>query len=161
MEFEHDGYKFSVDKLNAFGQLHLGRKLAPLVPTLAPVLFRYMSMKKGDILSAKILEVAELAEPFCEALAAMRTEDAELVVTTALSSVKVLTDAKTNTWLPFMVPGTHRTSIMELDDLGKMLPVVIKVISFNLGNFISALLTRHGEANQDSSGDRFQAGKIG
>jgi hypothetical protein len=161
MNFERDGYKFSIDRLNAFGQLHLTRKLAPLMPTFAPVLHKYMGMRKGELLGANLLEVAELAGPFCEALASMKNEDAEQVVTIALSSVKVQTDARSNTWMPYITPGTNRMCMIELDDLGRMLPVVIKVISFNLGNFMAALLTRHGEANQESSGEPSRMGKTG
>ncbi len=161
MEFESGGYNFRIDKLNAFDQLHLSRKIAPLLPALAPVFVKYVEMGDGGLLGSRILEIAELAEPFTVALASMKNEDAEQVMTMALASVKVQTDAARNVWIPLWVPQGRMASVVELNDLGKLLPVVIKVITFNLGNFIDGLLTRRGEASPESSGAPSLARKIG
>lgn len=160
MEFKSGGYDFRMEKLNAFEQLHLSRKIAPLLPALAPILVRW-SDRKGDPLSAQILEIAELAEPFATALASMTDVDAEQVIMTALSKVQVQTDIAKGVWMPVLVPGTHMTATTDLNDLGKLLPVALKSIMFNLGNFIDGLLTRREETSPTSSGAASPVAKTG
>lgn len=160
MEFESGGYNFRVDKLNAFDQLHLSRKIAPLLPALAPVLVKYVEIGNG-MLSSKIVEIAELAGPFTVALSNMTNEDAEQVMNMTLASVKVQTDLGKNVWMPLWNPGAKMAIETELDDLGKLLPVAIKVITFNLGNFIDGLLTRRGQVSPESNGVPSQVKKTG
>lgn len=161
MEFEDSGYNFRIDKFDAFRQLHLSRKIAPLLPPLAPLLVEYVKMSKGDLLSTQILEIAELAEPFALALAGMKNEDAEEIMMLALSAVKVQTDAQKNVWMPLWNSAARMATIIEFNDLGKLLPIVIKVVQFNLGNFTAALLTRHEESHPAPSGGHSPAGKTG
>lgn len=160
MDFKSGDYNFRIEKLNAFEQLHLSRKIAPLLPALAPILMRWRA-RKGDLLSTQILEIAELAEPFAVALADMKDVDAEQVLMTALSKVKVQTDVSRDVWMPVFAPGTHMTSVAELNDLGKLLPVAIKSIMFNLGNFMDGLLTRREEKSPTSSGAVSPVAKTG
>jgi hypothetical protein len=159
MEFELDGRRFRVRKLSAFGQLHLSRKVAPLLPPLAPLIVTMSRKEKKDPLSADLLTFAELAIPFADALASMKDQDAEQIFTMTLSSVDVQTSA--GAWIPLWVPGAKSASEIELDDAAKLLPVVVRVIIHNLGNFTSALLTRHEEEIPASSGDISPAKKTG
>lgn len=148
LDFEIEGRNFRAEKLDAFGQLHLSRKLAPLIPPLAPVILKLETefKKEGDkdkpLTAADILSLAELAEPFTEALANMEDKDIEKIFTLALTSVKVQTDAAQNVWVPLWLAGSRQAASMEFNDLGKLFPVVMRVIIFNLGNFIDGLLTR-------------------
>lgn len=160
MEFKSGGYDFRMEKLNAFEQLHLSRKIAPLLPALAPILVRW-SARRGDLLSTQILEIAELAEPFATALASMTDADAEQVIMTALSKVQVQTDVSRGVWMPVFVAGTRMTATTELNDLGLLLPVAIKSIMFNLGNFTDGLLTSHEGKSPTSSGAASPAAKTG
>lgn len=159
MEFELDGRNFRVEKLSAFDQLHLSRKIAPLLPPLAPIIIK--ATESTDPLSTNILQLAELAEPFALALAGMKDEDAEAVFSKALVSVKVQTDVQHNVWMPLWIAGSKIAAVAELNDLGKLLPIVIRVIVFNLGNFIDGLLTRREEATPVSSGANSRATKTG
>jgi hypothetical protein len=161
MDFEIGGYNYRVEKLNAIAQFHLSRKIAPLIPALAPVIVKYFEVGKGDLLGAKILQVAELAEPFAVALAEMTDEAAEQILMMALSKVQVQTDASKNVWMPLWNPAAKMASVLELNDFGHLLPVAIKAILFNLGNFIDGLLTRRGEPNPVPSGAAFPERKTG
>jgi len=171
MQFEHDGRQFRVKKLSAFDQLHLSRKIAPLLPPLAPLIIKISENAKKevdgkngklkDMLSTDILAFAELAEPFAEALADMKDQHAEQVFTIALSSVAVQTDAARDIWMPLWIAGSKLASVDELNDAAKLLPIVVRVIIHNLGNFTDALLTSREEVGTVSSGDGSPVRKTG
>lgn len=152
MEFEIKPHKFRVKKLSAFSQLHLSRKIAPLLPPLAPLIMEMSKKDKKDPLSADILSFAKLAGPFAEALADMKDSDAEHVFTMTLSSVEVLTDESRNVWMPLWSAAAKMASVEDLNDAAKLLPVVTRVIMHNLGNFMDALVTPHAEQEQVLNG---------
>jgi tail assembly chaperone len=159
MEFELDGRKFRVKKLSAFDQLHLSRKVAPLLPPLAPLIIKISENAKREadgkskgMLFTDILAFAELAEPFAEALADMKDQHAEQVFTMTLCSVTVQTDAAQDVWMPLWIAGSKLATVEELNDAAKLLPIVVRVILHNLGNFTAALLTSREEVSPVSSG---------
>jgi len=168
MEFELDQRRFRVKKLSAFDQLHLSRKVAPLLPPLAPLIMKISENAKKEadgklkgLLSTDILSFAELAEPFAEALADMKDQHAEQVFTLTLSSVSVQTDASRDVWMPLWIAGSKLATVEELNDAGKLLPIVVRVIIHNLGNFMDALLTSREEVETVSSGDGSRVRKTG
>lgn len=159
MEFELDGRRFRVKKLSAFDQLHLSRKVAPLLPPLAPLIMKISENAKKEedgsikgLLSTEIMAFAELAGPFAEALADMKDQHAEQIFTLTLASVEVQTSAAQNVWMPLWIPGSKMASEMDLNDAAKLLPIVVRVIIHNLGNFMDALLTSRGEVEPVSNG---------
>jgi hypothetical protein len=156
MEFESGGYHLRVEKLNAFEQLHLSLKIAPLLPPMAPLLAQYLGSggNLAKLLEGNILQMAELAMPFTQALANLPDADAEQIMTIALSKVQVMTDPTKGVWVPLWIPAARRSMVDEFNDLGRLLPVVIKVIRHNLGNFMDALPTRReGGSSPVPSGD--------
>ncbi len=156
LEFELEGMKFRAEKLHAFGQLHLSRKLAPLLPPLAPIIIKMNSelKERGDkpISANDILSLAELAEPFATALADMEDKDIEKIFLLTLTSVSVQTNESPPVWVPLWITGARQAAVLELNDLGKLLPIVTRVIIFNLGNFIDGLLTRRAAGSPVSNG---------
>lgn len=168
MEFELDHRKFRIKKLSAFDQLHLSRKVAPLLPPLAPLIMKISENAKKEedgklkgMLSTDILSFAELAEPFAEALADMKDQHAEQIFTLTLSSVSVQTDAARDVWMPLWIAGSKLATVEELNDAAKLLPIVVRVIIHNLGNFMDALLTSREEVETVSSGDGSRVRKTG
>jgi len=172
MEFELHDRKFRVKKLSAFGQLHLSRRVAPLLPPLAPLIVKITQKAReerekgedgpaGSLLSTDVLALAELALPFAEALASMSDEDAERVFTMTLTCVEVLTDPGHNVWMPLWLAGGKAPMVMELDDAAALLPIVVRVIVHNLGNFMDTLLTRREEVGPASIGGISPARKTG
>lgn len=168
LDFEIDGRNFRAEKLDAFGQLHLSRKLAPLLPPLAPVILKLETeFKKAEgkeakpLTAADILSLAELSEPFTEALANMEDKDIEKIFLLTLTSVKVQTDVAQNVWVPLWIVGSRQAASMEFNDLGALFPVVMRVIIFNLGNFIDGLLTRRAAGSPGLNGAVSPAKTIG
>lgn len=129
VEFDIGGVAYRADQLDAFKQLHVSRKIAPVVPKLIPV-FVLLQKSAHDDLAA----LGTAAAPFAEALAALPEADVDYVVKTCLASVK---REQGGAWAPLMAGG----ALMFADlDLGQMLPIVVRVLRENLGNFIQGLL---------------------
>lgn len=130
IEFEVNSVQYRADKLDAFKQLHVSRKIAPTVPKLIPVFVALQKAGKDDM-----GVLAEAAAPFAEALASMPDADVEYVVKACLGVVK---RGQGNTFSPMVSPdGTLMFSDMGLGD---MLPIVARVLRESLGNFIQGLL---------------------
>lgn len=161
MEFTLYDRQFRVKKLHVFGQLHLDRKIAPLIPPLAPLIVKMSEKDRKDPLSANIMSLAQLAGPFAEALASMKDEDAEQIFNLTLSSVEIQTDPAHNVWMPLWNVGARMAIETEFNDVAKLLPIVTRVVIHNLGNFMAALPTSHEEAIPVSSGASSPAAKTG
>lgn len=136
------GHDYTIGRLNALDQLHVSRKIAPIIPNIMPIL---TEVAKGDlekvIESIEADENAELAgleplakalEPFMEAIAKIPEEDVNYVIYKCLSVVKRNGSVV-----------CRGESIMFDDlDMNHLLPLTVAVIRTNLGNFIQGLLTK-------------------
>ena len=136
LEFEIGGNQYRAEKLSAFQQLHLSRRVAPLIPPLVPVFMR-LAKGKGEV-SAIMDQVAGLMSPFAEGLSAMPDEAAEYVVSTCLSVVK---RRQGDNWASVWSTQAKAAMFADLNDMGAILPIVIRVIQDSLGPFIQGLLT--------------------
>jgi hypothetical protein len=132
--FEHGGHTYRIDKLKLFDQLHIMRKISPLVPQLIP-LFVQVS-KKG--LSDSLGTLPELLQPFADALSGMKDDDAEFVIGACMSVVK---RQQGDSWASAWNGPAKMAMFSEMNDLGVLMPMVVRVITENLGPFISGLLT--------------------
>lgn len=136
IEFELGTKQYRAEKLNAFQQFHVSRKIAPLIPALIPVFLSVSQMKGG--LQQNLPTIAGLLQPFADGIAALPDDAAEYVMSTCLSVVRRRTDGET--WAP--VWSSSAKSVMFDDmDLGGLMPIVMRVIQENLGPFIQGLLT--------------------
>lgn len=145
------GHDYTIGRLNALDQLHVSRKIAPIIPNIMPIL---TEVAKGDlekvIESIEADENAELAgleplakalEPFMEAIAKMPEEDVNYVVHKCLSVVK-----------RNGAVVCRGNSIMFDDlDMNHLLPLTVAVIRTNLGNFIQGLLTKASSIQAQST----------
>lgn len=136
------GHDYTIGRLNALDQLHVSRKIAPIVPNIMPIL---TEVAKGDL--EKVIEsieqgeneeldglepLAKALEPFMEAIAKIPEEDVNYVVHKCLSVVK-----------RNGAVVCRGESIMFDDlDMNHLLPLTVAVIRTNLGNFIQGLLTK-------------------
>lgn len=139
IEFDIDGKQYRANRLDAFKQFHVSRKIAPIVPKLIPI---FVQLKDGGGLTEDLAGLAEVVAPFADALAAMKDDDAEYIIATCLS---VVLRQQGTTWAPvWSVNG--RVVMFEDIDMGVMLPIIVRVIRDNLGNFISGLLSNPAAA---------------
>ncbi|NIF39547.1 hypothetical protein F3J14_01225 [Burkholderia sp. Tr-862] len=81
--------------------------------------------------------IAPVLQPFADALAGLKDEDAEYVFGTCLSVVERW---QGQSWAKIW-SAAHKTSMFDDIGIDVMLPLVVRVVVANLGPFISGLLT--------------------
>ncbi|MCU4406504.1 phage tail assembly chaperone [Acinetobacter junii] len=144
---EHD---YTIGRLNALDQFHVSRKIAPIVPTLMPII---TEVAKGDLSKAiesielgdnnelgSLEPLAQALEPFMEAFAKMPEDDVNYVIHKCLSVVKRSSS----------VVCRGQTIMFDDLDMGQILPLVVAVIRVSLGNFIQGLLTKASNMKQST-----------
>lgn len=150
IEFDIGGVTYRTAKLDAFAQLHVSRKIAPVLPKLLPAIFKvagsgqkgvFAALSKGDSATVDAEAINDLAaalEPVAEALAAMPDQDAEYVYAACLSVVQ---RRQGDTWAPVW-NRQHETCMFDEIDLGVMTQLVARVTMDSLGGFIKGLLAK-------------------
>lgn len=132
LEFEIAGQRYRAEKLDAFKQLHVSRKIAPIIPKLLPMFMKFAEQKGA--LRDDIAGMAEAFEPLAQALAEMPDADCEYVFNACLG---VVMRNHQNSWASIWTGG----SLMFDDiDLGAMIQITAKVIWDSLGAFTRGLL---------------------
>lgn len=153
MQITISGKNYTIGRLNALDQLHVSRKIAPIIPSLIPIISEVAkgglskvieSMESGDDVELDNIDLSELdglstaLAPLMDVIAGMSEADTNLVIHKTLSVV-------------------HRDgavlcrgeSIMFDDlDMMQILPLVVAVIRKNLGNFIQDLLMKASSMKQ-------------
>jgi hypothetical protein len=124
-EREIAGVSYRIDKLDAMKQFHVARRLAPVMGKLA-----------GNIGADKDADLFAMLGPVSEAVAEMRDEDANYVISTCLSVCSRPNPHGTG-FSPVAAPNGR---IMFQDvELPQMLQLVWAVIEENLGGFFAAI----------------------
>ncbi|WP_175777636.1 phage tail assembly chaperone [Burkholderia anthina] len=167
-EIELSGKRYQIGKLNAMQQFHVSRRIAPIIPSMIPVLMKFyaeversrnaaanaalgalaagedaqaagedaQAAEQRDVLGL-VDSIAPVLQPFADALAGLKDEDAEYVFGTCLSVVE---RQHMNGWAKVWA-AAQKTAMFDDMDIGSMLPLVVRVVVENLGPFISGLLT--------------------
>ena len=134
-------YKYQSGKLNALDQLHVSRRIAPIIPTIAPLLVQLVDsgltdLKEGESLDIDTLKnLAPSFQPFAEALAEMTDEHTEYVFSKCMSVVR----RKTNDGFAAVWRG--KAPAFDDMEMSEIIPLVIAVLRSSLGNFIAGLHT--------------------
>lgn len=126
-DFDYGGHQYSIGKLSAFKQLHVARRVAPILTGLAD-----MAMAS----EGKKLDFKQAVEPMVIAVSKLSDEDTEMIIGTCLEVVSRKTGNKT------MAPVFSSGNCMfdDIDMMG-LLRLTAEVIKVNLGNTFGALLT--------------------
>lgn len=141
IEFEIDGKSFRADKLSAFEQFHVSRRIAPLIPKLIPIMLEIAKTKGFE--DGSLARVIEVMQPFADGLASMSNTDAEYVMGTCLSVIK---RKQGDHWAAVWSASAKAMMFDDMNDIGSMLPLVMHVIQDSLGPFIQGMLTRQIES---------------
>ena len=146
-ELDLNGHRYSIGKLSAKQQFHVSRRIAPIVPTLIPVLVRLAAGGRG--ITEDPGGMADVLQPLADGLAAMKDEDADYVLDTCMQAVQ---RRQEHGWTAIWSAG-QRVPMFQDIDLSVMLPLALRVIVGSLGPFIQGLLT-----SQTGSPEATQAG---
>lgn len=157
LEVELSGKTYRIGKLTAFQQFHVGRKVSPIIPLLVPI-YTQVRKGKGSILD-DLDTLAALLGPFTQGIADLSDETSEYVIGTCLSVVQ----RKQDHGFAAVWNVSHKVCMFDDIDIGVMLPLVVQVITENLGSFIQGLLTSQASSPpaEQSSGEPSQAAKTG
>ena len=132
IEFTIGDHGYRAEKLDAFQQWDVARRLLPVVGGAADLLVRVLK-NGGKIESVLSIDVAEAIEPLAKALAAMPDADNRFVLDVCLSKVM---RGQSGSWAPVKAPGG---GLMFNDiDMPVMLQLVWRVVEHNLLSFSSA-----------------------
>lgn len=134
MEFSIGDKQFRSEKLDAFKQFHVSRRIAPIIPTLIPL---FVKISQDGNVYKDMAGFAHLLEPFADGLANMSDETSEYVISTCLSAVK--RQAAGGNWAPVWNQNAKACMFDDMD-LGDMIQIVIEVVKDSLGGFIQGLL---------------------
>lgn len=138
-----DNNVYRIGKLNAIQQLHVSRKIAPVLPQILPAMAASQalmaSLSEGN---PDIAGLSSMLTPVAEALAAMPDADAEYVFNVCLSTVQL---QQGNAYVSIWNPDTQRSQF-DFIDFFLMLRLVIKVIWGSMGNFTNGLLAKAPQA---------------
>ncbi|NMP26846.1 hypothetical protein GW590_08215 [Rahnella sp. SAP-1] len=145
MEFEINGITYRIDKLSAFDQFKVSRKL---LPVLSGMISDFQAIRasfpqrketaEGGEPTANTLEdwipvIEKILPKITDALAALSDEDANAVIHTCLAVAKRKAGGS---WISVFSNGVMASD--ELDMLG-MLQIVGRVVGDSLGNFFKGL----------------------
>lgn len=156
IEYEINGQQYRSDKLSAMDQFHVSRKLAPVLPTIVPVI---QAAAKGEL--DKVLAggdstaLAVAAAPFAEALATMPDDHAECIINSCL---KVTWRKQGDVWSSL---SDGKTIMYDDIDMSVMLPVMVRVLRESLAGFISGLAMNQSSPATPSNGENSPAAKAG
>jgi len=145
IEFELAGKNYRADKLNAFAQFHVSRKIAPLLPALIPV---FVQIQKAGGIGQDLGALADAITAPAEAIANMQDDTAEYVLATCLSAVK---RKQGEVWAPIWSESARGMMFDDID-AGLMTIIAIRVIQDSIGPFIGGLLTSHMTTPESTSG---------
>lgn len=139
-EFELNGQTYRVGKLNAFAQLNVSKRIAPIIPTLIPIFVKLMD---GGGLTGDLGGLGEVLQPFADGISTMPDEASDFVISTCLSVVQ---RQNGTTWSP--VWNKQYGAVMFEDiDLSIMINLAVRVIRDSLEPFIRGLVTSQTAAN--------------
>lgn len=135
IEFEINGVLYRSGKLDTFKQLHVSRKIAPLVPKVLPA-FASIAKRQKEATADDIGIIAEAIQPVADVLSEMSEQDVEYVFGNCLAVVQ---RKQGKDWARVW---SNDALMFDDIDLPTMTQIAMKVIWDNLGPFISGLLAK-------------------
>lgn len=121
INFELNGKSYQIDKLDAFAQLHIARKLGPAMPLIEGMVDKDNAAK--DLSLLMLMSLSHIDDASCE-----------YVVQKCLSAISIKQDKG---WAKLAVNGA-----LMFDDttVEEMLKLTAKVVDHNLGDFFRTAL---------------------
>ena len=153
IEFEVAGIQYRADRLNAFKQAAIVRRLGKVVGAFTEALSQWQS-------GGGIKEPLTLLEPFMSALGEMRDEDVEFVLNTCLAQVS---RQRQGVWARIAAPGGQLMFEDIEHSMTVMGRIVWSVLQGSLADFFTELLSALPAPVKEEalSGSGSPAGKTG
>lgn len=133
-DFEINGRKFKLNKIDAFKQFHIVRRMAPLLGDLLPAMKDAKAVSESASESEKLDQLAKIAAPFMSGISKLTDQDADKVLYGLLSSVEIMQSA--GNWARV---STDSMLMMQDLELPVLLQIAGRALMFNLSGFFAAL----------------------
>ena len=156
-------HNYTIGRLNALDQLHVSRKIAPIVPKIMPILtelakgdlaavFEKLDTEKGDqepddtalqVDSDDLKGLEGLADalgPLMNVFSEMAEDDVNYLIHKCLGVVRRGT----------ALVSRNNSLMFDDIDLQQIMPLVLAVIRINLGGFIQGLLMKASSTKQSA-----------
>jgi hypothetical protein len=141
-DFSAGGRNFKLNKIDAFKQFHIVRRLGPIIGDIIPVAKKLAAVNtENKSEDQKFEDAAELIKPIMAGLSQLSDEDSNRVLLGLLSSVEVQQEPAKN-WA-FIAKGD--LFMIQDIDLPVLLQVAGRAFMYNLAGFFAiAPQTSHG-----------------
>lgn len=138
-DFDIGGKTFRLNKIDAFKQFHIVRRISPLLADLLPAMSEIQKMNKkgeGEVSEAqKFDEFAKIVTPLMNGLAKLSDEDSNRVLFGLLASVEVQVSAAGG-----YAKVANDSMLMYQDlELPALLQIAGRAFMYNLSSFFGAL----------------------
>lgn len=130
IEIDLGGNQYRIERMPAMTQFHVSRKLAPVLPTILPIISAMGGGAMEKAMKGDAGDLAKAAMPFAEAIADMSDENAEYVISSCMATIK---RKQMDAWRPVQQNGVTMFDDM---DMSIILPLVFRVLKEALGGFI-------------------------
>lgn len=135
-DFEVNGRKFKLNKIDVMKQFHVARKISPLLGSALPAMKEMAALSKNggfDKLGEgdKLEKISKVMIPFIEGIGKLSDEDSEMVLTSLLSSTEVYQDEH-KVWAPV---AKGKIILMQDLELPTLLQVAGRSFMYNLSGF--------------------------
>jgi hypothetical protein len=134
-DFEFGGRKFKLNKIDAFKQFHIVRRIGPIISDLVGAVAGH-KVKDFNTLTedAKLDMIAKIATPVMMGLSKLSDTDADLVLLGLLQSVEI--QSSSGNWA--RVANNSMLMFQDLE-LPALLQIAGRAFMFNLSGFFAAL----------------------
>lgn len=134
-DFEIGGRHFKLNKLDAFKQFHIVRRIGPILSDVIPAMKDAHALKDTEESQDKKLEaIAKFASPVMSGLSKLSDQDAEFVLFGLLQSVEV--QQPSGNWAKI---ATQSMLMIQDLELPMLLNIAGRALMFNLSGFFAAL----------------------
>lgn len=134
--FELNGKKFKLSKLDAFKQFHVARRIGPMLSDLVSSSQMIGNLNQDEMSDGEKLEqFSKLAKPFMDGISKLSDADADYVLLRLLSCVEVHQE-QFNSWAKV---STESAIAMQDLELPILLQIAGRSLMFNLSGFFASL----------------------
>lgn len=134
--FKISGLEFKLNKVDAFKQFHIVRRIGPLLTDLLTAMQSIGGVKVDNLTEVQKLEhFAKLAEPLMLGLSKLSDNDSEYVLFRLLASVEVF-QPEFKSWARI---ATDSAVIMGTLELPMLLQIAGRALVYNLSGFFALI----------------------
>lgn len=133
-DFEIGARKFKLNKLDAFEQMHVVRRLAPILGDLLPLAVKAQKDLKGKTVDDMSEKDLEAFAPILTGFSKLSDQDFDRVIVSLCSCVEISSGAG---WARV---ATKNAGMMFQDlEMGELLQIAGRSLMFNLAGFFATL----------------------